>query len=117
TSEIMQILACPKSEYRALNRLLEVDIANLAEAEIDSGGYVVASLEASIWCLLTTETFPEAVLKAVNLGDDTDTTGAITGGLAALIYGYEAIPEEWIARLKKPELIQRIGSGWGSEGV
>jgi len=108
TAELMTRLACHTKEFQALNRLLEPGLASLAEAEIDSGGYVVASLEASIWCLLTTDDFAAAVLKAVNLGDDADTTGAITGGLAALHYGYEAIPTEWIASLKKPELFAAV---------
>lgn len=107
---IMQHLACPDSEFKALYRLLEIDLSTLAEAEIDSGGYVVSSLEASIWCLLTTDTFSDAVLKAVNLGDDADTTGAITGGLAALLYGIEEIPIAWINLLKKPEIFEGIAS-------
>lgn len=49
-----------------------------------------------MWAFLTTNTYSEAVLKAVNLGEDTDTTGAITGGLAGLYYGYDSIPSEWI---------------------
>jgi len=47
-------------------------------------------------------------LKAVNLGDDSDTTGAITGGLAALLYGVDSIPQDWIAQLKKPELFEDL---------
>ena len=43
------------------------------------------TLEASLWCLLTEDTYADAVLKAVNLGGDTDTTGAVTGGLAGLL--------------------------------
>ncbi len=108
TLDLMQWLNCADSEFLALYRLLRGDLVSLQEAEIDSGGYVVSSLEASIWCILTTDSFPEAVLKAVNLGDDTDTTGAITGGLAALLYGEEAIPGEWIAELQKPELFEGL---------
>lgn len=104
TRELMESLKCPDTEFRALNRLLHADLGNLPEAEIDSGGYVVSSLEASIWCLLNTDSFRDALLKAVNLGEDTDTTGAITGGLAALLYGEDSIPPDWIAHLKKPEL-------------
>jgi ADP-ribosylglycohydrolase len=108
TFAIMRQQECPDIEFKALRKLLEQDISSMAEDEIDSGGYIVSSLEASIWCLLTTDSFAEAVLKAINLVDDTDTTGAITGGLAALLYGYEAIPGEWIAKLKKLELIESI---------
>lgn len=78
------------------------------EASVKSTGYVVDSLEAAIWCLLTTETFREALLKAVNLGDDTDTVGAIAGGLAALYYGYEAIPEDWLSVIVKREEIEQM---------
>ena len=64
-------------------------------------------MEASVWCLLTTNSYKEAVLKAVNLGSDTDTTGAVTGGLAALMYGTNAIPKEWLAVLvRKDEIIK-----------
>jgi ADP-ribosylglycohydrolase len=112
TGTLMRQLACPDREFKALHGLLEVDIGSLSEDDIDSGGYVVSSLEASIWCLLTTDSFIGAVLKAVNLGEDTDTTGAITGGLAALLYGYEGIPSEWIDNLKKPELFENIIKRW-----
>ena len=74
--------------------------------EIQSGGYVVHTLEAAIWCLLTTRSFDACVLKAVNLGADTDTVGAIAGGLAALYYGYEAIPGEWLEVIRKREWIE-----------
>jgi ADP-ribosyl-[dinitrogen reductase] hydrolase len=110
-SEILHLMDgfnCSENEYCALHRLLHIDIEKLDEDEIDSGGYVVSTLEASIWCLLTTDSFQDAVLKAVNLGDDTDTTGAITGGLAALLYGYDSIPKDWITKLKKPELFDSI---------
>ncbi|MGN1042917.1 MAG: ADP-ribosylglycohydrolase family protein, partial [Christensenellales bacterium] len=55
----------------------------------------VDSLEAAIWSVMTTSSYKECVLKAVNLGDDTDTVAAIAGGLAGALYGYDAIPEEW----------------------
>ena len=58
-----------------------------------------------MWSLVTTDSFRDALLKAVNLGHDTDTVGAITGGLAALYYGYEAIPPEWVDELKGKEWI------------
>jgi ADP-ribosylglycohydrolase len=108
TLNLMERLNCTDSEYRALNRVLYSDLAKLSEDEIESDGYVVSSLESSIWCLLTTDSFREAVLKAVNLGDDTDTTGAITGGLAALLYGVDSIPKDWIAQLKKPEVFEDL---------
>lgn len=81
---------------------------DLAEEEIQSSGYVVHTLEACIWCLLTTDDFKEAVLKAVNLGEDTDTTGAVTGGLAGLLYGLDKIPRHWIDQLARKEDIEDL---------
>ncbi len=76
--------------------------------EIRSDGYVIHTLTASLWCLLTTTSFSECVLKAVNLGDDTDTTGCVAGGLAGLLYGMDAIPPEWIAALPKRNDLDRL---------
>jgi len=82
------------------------------ESEIRSSGYVVDSLEASIWCLINTSSYKDAVLKAVNLGGDTDTIGAITGGLAGLYYGFApiidtktGIPYEWVKALQNSKWI------------
>ena len=58
---------------------------DLPRDEIKSSGYVVDTLEAAIWCLLNSSGYEECVLKAINLGGDTDTVGAVTGGLAGLI--------------------------------
>ena len=57
---------------------------------------------------MKTETYESAVLKAINFGHDTDTTGAITGGLAGIYYGYKEIPEYWIASLAKMEKIEKL---------
>lgn len=73
-----------------------------------SDGYVVHTLEAAIWCLLTTDSYEECVLKAVNLGDDTDTTAAVAGGLAGALYGYDAIPEEWRNSLLRRDYIEEL---------
>lgn len=89
-------------------RIVYDDISKLDEKDIKSTGYVVDSLEAAIWSVLTTNSFEEAVLKAVNLGDDTDTIGALTGGLAGIIYGFEAIPKKWINSLQQKEYIDEL---------
>jgi ADP-ribosylglycohydrolase len=66
---------------------------------------VIDTLEAALWCFLTTDSYAECVLKAVNLGEDTDTTAAVAGGLAGLLYGVDAIPEAWLATLARREWI------------
>lgn len=82
-------------------------ILNRTRDEIKSTGYVVDSYEAAKWCAGTSNSYSEAVLKAVNLGGDTDTIAALTGALAALQYGFDAIPKRWIDKLANKELIER----------
>ena len=69
---------------------------------------MVDTLEASIWCLLTTSTYEKCVLKAVNLGNDTDTTGAVAGSLAGIYYGYEAIPEDWLKTIVRRDYLEGL---------
>jgi len=76
------------------------------ESEIIGSGYVVKSLEAALWCFYLTESFQEAVLKAVNLGNDADTTGAVVGQLAGAYYGIQAIPKAWQQKLYMADFIQ-----------
>ena len=79
----------------------------MEEKEIKSGGYVVDTFQASLWCLMTTRSYADCVLKAVNLGSDTDTVGAVAGSLAGILYGVESIPAEWLKVLaKKEEIIE-----------
>ncbi|MEM0994295.1 MAG: ADP-ribosylglycohydrolase family protein [Bacteroidota bacterium] len=87
------------SELQLLKRITQGDIANAAVETIKSDGYVVHSLEASIWCLMNHHTYVETVLAAVNLGEDTDTTAAIVGALAGALYGIAQIPEEWLSTI------------------
>ena len=95
-------------EYYTYERLFLPDFDKLPESEIKSSGYVLDTLEAALWCLLTTNSFEECVLKAVNLGRDTDTVGAVAGGLAGALYGLDAIPEKWLDTLKKREYIEEM---------
>jgi len=97
-------------EIKLFERILNNNIATYPEDEIKSSGYVLHSLEASLWCFLNSESYSEAVLKAVNLGEDTDTTGAITGGIAGIYYGFENIPEDWISELVRKDDIESICS-------
>lgn len=101
-------LSISSDEISLFDRLLGKNIFNLTENEISSSGYVLHTLEASFWCLLTTDSYKEATLKAVNLGEDTDTTGAVTGGLAGLLYGHENIPQSWLEQLARKEDIEDL---------
>jgi ADP-ribosylglycohydrolase len=72
---------------------------------IRGSGYVVDCLEAALWAFATTGSFQEAVLRAVNLGDDADTTGAVCGQIAGAFYGESAIPQPWRDILARRELL------------
>ena len=108
----LQELNIPAAEIKQFDYLLTGRLADFPEQIIRSGGYVMHTLEASLWCLLRHDTYATTVLAAVNLGDDTDTTGAVTGGLAGLYYGEAAIPPEWLAVLARradiKDLTQRM---------
>lgn len=90
------------------SNILSGELAQLSVEKIHGTGYVLRTLEAAIWCLLNTSSYSEAVLQAVNLGDDTDTTAAVTGGLAGLLYGWETIPAEWLNVLAKRDAIDQL---------
>ena len=83
----------------------------LPEGSIRSSGYVVDALEAAVWSLVNADSFETSLLKAVNLGDDTDTVGAIAGGLGGLFYGYDAIPADWLAAIHRREWIEGLCEG------
>lgn len=98
-----------KTEMNTYYRLWNIEqFAKTEKYDIKSSGYVVDTLEAAIWCLLNTDNYCECVLKAVNLGEDTDTVGAITGGLAGLLYGLKNIPPLWIKELQRIEYIEQL---------
>lgn len=84
------------------------ELALYPESRIKSSGYVVDTLLASLWCLCTTGSYTECVLCAVNLGHDTDTVGAVAGGLAGIAYGLDAIPKEWLSTLIRAKLLFRL---------
>lgn len=97
-----------KKELIHFKRLSKKHFYKTKEYDIRSSGYVVDTLEASVWCLLNTKTYKDCVLKAVNLGGDTDTTSAVVGGLAGLYYGIENIPSQWIKKIARRNYIENI---------
>ena len=91
----------------AFARIRNKEFCSLPINAIDSSGYVIHSLEAAVWCLANTDRYRDCILKAVNLGGDTDTTAAIAGGLAGLFYGVEGIPKTWVEKLRGKDIIDK----------
>jgi ADP-ribosyl-[dinitrogen reductase] hydrolase len=85
--------------------------------EIEASGYVVRTLEAALWAVAATDSFRDAVLRAVNLGDDADTVGAVAGQLAGAIYGEAAIPEAWRSQLFEAERIRALADELADRGT
>ncbi len=111
-NEIMQLweeISFPDIERNHFERVIQSDIQDAKKDSIKTGGYVIESLEASLWSFLTSNSFEDAVLTSINFGHDTDTTGAITGGIVGLYYGNKNIPEFWIATLARLEDILELG--------
>ena len=104
-------------EFEHYKRIFDPDFEKLERNEIKSSGYVVDTLEAALWCVLTTNDYKSCVLKAVNLGDDTDTVAAVAGGLAGALYGLDSIPDEWLNNLKRKDYIEdmcnKAYKAWG----
>lgn len=86
------------------DRLCRID--ELPEEEIRSSGYVVSTLEAALWCVLTSDSYTDCLLKAVNLGNDTDTVAAVAGALGSLKFSFHGLPDPWVNEIKNNDLIQ-----------
>lgn len=95
-------------ETELFSRILYNNISIYNIDVIYSDGYVLHTLEASLWCLMNTDNYKDAVLKAVNLGGDTDTTACVIGGIAGLFYGIESLPPEWVSTIAKKEQIEQL---------
>lgn len=90
------------------DRIMSDDFCTLDADQIQSSGYVVHTLEAAVWCFLNTSNYKDCVLKAVNLGDDTDTVASVAGGLAGVYYGMDDIPREWVHILSRTEELNEV---------
>ncbi|MGE5449805.1 MAG: ADP-ribosylglycohydrolase family protein, partial [Methanomassiliicoccales archaeon] len=94
------------SYYEILNE--GAQLGQRDASTIASSGYVVDSLIAALWAFTAGESFADTVIMAVNLGEDTDTIGAIAGGLAGMFYGFDDIPDEWIQALQNKEMVDQV---------
>lgn len=89
-------------------RIWNFSILDCSREEIKSSGYVVDTLEAAIWCVAKSQNFEDAILKAVNLGDDTDTVAAVCGSMAGIMF--KEIPEKWVKSLRRRKLVEKVVS-------
>jgi ADP-ribosylglycohydrolase len=102
-----------RAELQHFERLLKGSFMNNYPLEsIKSTGYVIDSLEAAIYCLMKYNRYEMAIIQAIQLGNDTDTIAAITGGLAALYFGHHTIPEIWLSGIKRKEAILDLANRW-----
>jgi ADP-ribosylglycohydrolase len=76
--------------------------------ELRGTGYVVDSFWSAIYAVWRGTSYEDVIKKAIQYGNDTDTTACIAGGLAGIIYGYKGLPPRWLATLRGKELIQPI---------
>lgn len=104
-----KVIDFEQKEQQHFNRFIQHDVHTVSWEDLRSGGYVMESIEASLWLLLHKKDYQETVLSAINLGHDTDTTAAIVGGLAGLYYGTADIPKYWIAAIARMEDICALG--------
>ena len=89
------------AELQHFMRILSHAVPDLSENDIRSSGYIVDTLEAALWCVLTHSSTKDVLLAAVNLGLDTDTTGMVAGGCAGLLYGLDSVPAAWLSALAR----------------
>jgi ADP-ribosyl-[dinitrogen reductase] hydrolase len=97
----MDDLACPE----IISGIAHGNYRSKSESEIESTFFAGKCLEAALWCFLNTDNFRDAILRAVNLGGDADSTAAVCGQVAGAYYGVDSIPQNWKDSLAKKELI------------
>lgn len=101
----------------ALQSIAQGEYQSKSVDDIRASGYVVDSLEAALWCFVTTETYEQAILAASNLGDDADTTAAICGQVAGAYYGEWGIPNHWLERLTMGDKITELADRLHAAGT
>ncbi len=103
------IAACIHGEAADIAAKIPSDIAARTETQVESTGYVIDTFEAALWAFAPQDGFENIVLRAVNLGDDADTVGAVTGQIAGGRYGLSQIPEPWVQVLAWRDEIIEMG--------
>ncbi len=99
-----------KKAFAEYSRIAGGDFRELSEEKISSSGYVVDTLEAALWCFLSTDSYRACILKILGLGRDTDSIGAVAGAMAGIHYagsGEKDIPQEWSGALQGQGLLMQ----------
>ena len=94
----------------AFSQLLNPAFINITDDQIKSSGYVIDTLESVIYSVLNGTNYEDTVLKAINLGYDTDTIGGITGSIAGMLYGMESIPKRWLDKVKRKDYLIQLAT-------
>jgi ADP-ribosyl-[dinitrogen reductase] hydrolase len=105
------------SFHPALSDITGGSFLHKKEDEIKSSGYAIDTLEAALWCFYNTNSFEKGLIKAVNLGDDADTVGAVYGQIAGAYYGIDNIDEKLIRPVKNHELILQMAENLYKKGL
>ena len=95
--------------FKAHAQVFELDSRVFNPDSIRESGYVVDSLAVSLYSILNTQNYEDAVRMAVNFGYDTDTNAAITGSIAGAMYGKSLIPDRWVNTVRKKDYLIQIG--------
>jgi ADP-ribosyl-[dinitrogen reductase] hydrolase len=109
--EPLSVLRAAGTLHPAINEVAMGSFRQRKPPQIVGSGYVVKSLEAALWSFHDASDFREAVLRAVNLGDDADTTGAVCGQLAGAYWGEDGVPDDWRRGLARKDMIEKALAG------
>ncbi|MBP5710027.1 MAG: ADP-ribosylglycohydrolase family protein [Bacteroidales bacterium] len=96
----------------AYKQLLSANFPKIKDSEIKSSGYVVDTLNIAIYSMIHGHDYESSILLAINMGYDTDTSAAITGALAGVYYGFESIPDRWLAKLRGKEMLYSFADNY-----
>ena len=97
-----------REEFSAFSPVFSGRIISLTEADLRASNNLIDTLIASVWVLLHGKNYRDTLLAAVNLGEDTDSLGAVTGGLAGLAFGFNSIPEDWLGQIARKDDIEDL---------
>lgn len=93
---------------KELKDLLKADLNQRKEDQLQTSGYSLHTLAIALFSFFNTDNFEDCITKAIALGGDSDTQGAVTGALAGAYYGEKAIPTVWRTTLMRREYIEKL---------